>query len=919
MKITPIVKHYLELEDKFSEKYKNPVILYQVGSFYELYATKKNKDKLENICKLLNMIMTKKDKKKEDSPYMAGFPDHSLEKYKEILLNNNYTVIIVDQYEEKKGIYKRKIKEIITPGTNYNSNSNNGNFIAYIYIEKIKQNIYAGISLLDIINNDFLVKDFYLTDNYQEIIEFIEDVPGIKEIYINGNSSLVVEELSNELKKGRLSNIVFNTKIRKKEENINEVINFLLDVYPSLEEDLFLLRNNLLLFSIYHILKIIKEINPYFLSNVVYPEIIKNEERFHLANHSALQLNIIDYNENEYSLSKILNTYCSTSIGKRYMYKRLLHPYFSKDKLIKSYEQIEKYISFYPEIEPYLRKIYDIERLTRKIDINKIIPYEMNLLYVSLLSFREILRKMYKNNNFNKEDIKDIGIKVSNIINFFEKTYNLKLLENITNDFNIVLSFLEPLIKDDKEILNILNEIKAEKKKLKIMNNFLNKNNLRIEKGKDEYFVKIPLGKKDLIEKAENELKALDISYEKKALKSGIKFNIKEETLYLKENQFVQLQKNKFENSIELFKINFRDDLKMIINKIKEIDFYKAGAKIAVEMSFVKPKIKEEKNGSFLYVKNIRHPIVEYLGTENYVGNDIFIDNENKGYLIYGINSSGKSTLMKSVGVNLIMAQAGLFVSADSFEFYPFKKIFTRILGNDKIYNGESSFEVEMKELREILEKADKYSIVLGDELAKGTETVSAISIVSSGIERLIEKEARLIFSTHLHELSRMDNILSLPLKICHLEIKYDRKTKKILYERKLKNGSGRREYGIEVAEAMGLDDKFIKRAYEIRNAILMKDDLLIEDFSRLKEYDIKKKPSKYNSKIKLGGVCPICKKRKTTEVHHIIFQQNFNEKDKRKNNESNLIPICTECHDKIHKGLLKIKKDKNGNIFILN
>ncbi|NPA68273.1 MAG: hypothetical protein GXO50_06650, partial [Chlorobi bacterium] len=299
VKTTPVVSDYLKLHKEFNEKYNNAVILYQVGGFYELYADESNKDFLQSVCYKMNMIMTKKDKKKKDSPYMAGFPAHSLDKYKEILAND-YTVIIVSQYEEKKGVYKRKIEEIITPGTYCKNNEHTNRFFAYIYIEKVKKNIYAGISLVDVNSNDFMLKDFYV-NSYNEIIEFLEDKNGIKEIYINANSQTVVDELTKEFEKTRLSEINKIIKTRKKEENINEVFKYVKSVYESIEDDVEILRNPLLMQTLYHTLKVIENVNPYYLTNIKYPELLKNEERFHLANHSALQLNVIDYDENKYS------------------------------------------------------------------------------------------------------------------------------------------------------------------------------------------------------------------------------------------------------------------------------------------------------------------------------------------------------------------------------------------------------------------------------------------------------------------------------------------------------------------------------------------------------------------------------------------------------------------------------------------
>ena len=173
-------------------------------------------------------------------------------------------------------------------------------------------------------------------------------------------------------------------------------------------------------------------------------------------------------------------------------------------------------------------------------------------------------------------------------------------------------------------------------------------------------------------------------------------------------------------------------------------------------------------------MKNMRHPLIERIQDElEYVGNDVKINKE--GILLYGINASGKSSFMKAVGLNIIMAQSGMFVAAENMVYYPYKRIFTRISGMDNIYKGMSSFTVEMTELRNILQRCNKYSLVIGDEICCGTESISGIAIVSAGIDTLINKGVSFIFATHLHRLSTMDEITSLHNIQCwHLKVLFD-------------------------------------------------------------------------------------------------------------------------------------------------
>ena len=187
--------------------------------------------------------------------------------------------------------------------------------------------------------------------------------------------------------------------------------------------------------------------------------------------------------------------------------------------------------------------------------------------------------------------------------------------------------------------------------------------------------------------------------------------------------------------------------------------------------------------------------------------------------LLYGTNAVGKTSLIRSIGVSIIMAQTGMYVPCSSFVYKPYTAIYSRILGNDNIFKGLSTFAVEMSELRVILKMADENSLILGDELCSGTETESALSIFVAGLLELNKRESSYIFATHFHEIVSYDEIVSLhKLTQMHMEVRYDRETDSLIYNRKLKEGSGPRIYGLEVCKSLHLDEEFLEKAYEIRN-----------------------------------------------------------------------------------------------------
>ena len=232
-----------------------------------------------------------------------------------------------------------------------------------------------------------------------------------------------------------------------------------------------------------------------------------------------------------------------------------------------------------------------------------------------------------------------------------------------------------------------------------------------------------------------------------------------------------------------------------------------------------------------------------------------FSDKNRYGLIV--ANGSGKSTFMKAIGLNIIMAQAGLFVPSKKFHYRPYTQIFTRILNNDNIFRSQSSFAVEIQELKSILNRANEKSLVLGDELCSGTESISGLSIITTGLNLLCKRKSSFVFTSHLHQLTDLEEIKRLKnLEIFHLKIEYDKEKDILIYDRKLEPGSGPSIYGLKVCEAMGLSNEFISFAKQIQNK-LEKDPIH------------NTKLSQYNTDVFMDE-CKICHKKDSLETHHI-------------------------------------------------
>ena len=370
-----------------------------------------------------------------------------------------------------------------------------------------------------------------------------------------------------------------------------------------------------------------------------------------------------------------------------------------------------------------------------------------------------------------------------------------------------------------------------------------------------------------------------------------------------------------YSSFLERLEIHCLPTIEKLSNFIAKVDVLQSKAYVAKMYGYCRPIIDEfesdNKLASYVDARGLRHVLIEHIQTQElYVSNDVCLSKPNmtksgmssshsqkneRGMLLYGTNAVGKTSLIRALGIAIIMAQSGMYVPCSSFTYHPYTAIFTRILGNDNLFKNLSMFAVEMSELRVILNAADEYSLVLGDELCSGTETESALSIFVSGLTDLHKKHATFLFATHFHEILKFDEIKELTgIAIRHMAVHYDRETDCLIYDRVLREGAGNRLYGLEVAKSLHLPEEFIERAYHIRNKY----------FPDIRGA-LSSPACKYNSS-KIRGVCEICNDELGTEMHHLQEQKLADENGRigsiHKNHPANLMSLCEKCHLKMHK-----------------
>ena len=952
-----ILTQYLDQHFQANEKYNKSVVLMQVGSFSEIYGTLDNKGPdLNEISNITNCSIAIKCKDSDNAHYMIGWPKLADSKYIPTLLNEGYHIIIIEQKEDSPSTHKiREITNVISSGTALEYNTNDTNNLMSIYIENLENNgkIYhaCGLSIIDLATGKSYITHILddLTNNkyYEVMISHFMNIYTPSEIIIHNTDNNFNKQCYIQLFNIQHENVSVNffnpfkkyQKIQYQNEFLSKIFKFNNMCSPI--ENIHCETKPETVLSYILLLEYVYQHRSNIINNLNMPEQLENVSYLNLTNNSIRQLNVISNNNNykgrHDSLITIVNQ-CKTSLGKRLIRERLTHPMINHNNIQESYDLIDLFLKdeFYIDIRNSISKISDLEKTIRNMGIDM---YCSDDLFSDIISYKFIdnTLKILKDNHLVYEKLINYQDHISNFYDFINDINNLFNWDNFNskNDNNIIERSLFNINKF-QEIDDIDLETYNNKKKLdyicerlskfidtKQSNNNNNPLPVKIEyTDKDNYYIYTTstrglklkerfknLNNKNInIKDEEGELlysvKPESISF--KSCKGGnVKIELDEIAVIsnnlIKLNKQLSFLNNKYYKLIikELYE-KYHISLKEIAKLIASIDFYSNGAHISIKNRYYKPTLIES-NKSFMNIKEIRHPIIELINDKHeYITNDISLGVDHDGVLLYGTNSCGKSSLMKAIGLNLILAQAGLFTASLGFEYSPYKKLFTRILNTDNIFSGHSSFVVEMNELRDVLYSADENSIVLADELAIGTETTSALSIVSSAIKLLCDKNVSFICTSHLHQLNNISIIQNIPnLKTYHLKI--TTQDDKIIYERVLEEGPGPDIYGLTVCQALNLGSDFISLARQVQMEINNENNNIINN-----------KQSVYNKTIIMDICCmPVCENT-AEETHHIMEQadadENNNFNHHHKNKAHNLIPLCKKCHAQITYGNLHIK-----------
>lgn len=793
IKETPMMSQYL----KFKKQYPDKIVLFRMGDFFETFG-----DDAKVTSKVLNITLTARDKSSNPTP-LAGFPHKALDQYLPKLITAGHCVVIVDQLEDPKlakGIVKRGVTRIVTPGTLDGENASlvKNNYLISFCSEKKR----LGVALCDVSTGEF----FWLeSDSSKKSIDAVLSAyEPVEVLLLENEKELTFPTLPVQFVSKGLQNKDY---VKEKIKEFYKVKNI---------ESLGLNEDSVANTSVGMILQYIED------TQLMNPTHIQKPKRVNLSGKMTLDTSTIRNLElvsNAYrgdikdSLFSVID-YTSTLMGKRLLYSWILNPLISK-KEIEQRSSIVQLLLNSSEILEGLRDtlstINDIERIVGKIGLNRANGRDIKALQVSLESISRLKNSL--------KDIPEIVVKLDE--------YDLLLTDLVKKIDECIVDSPPTSITEGGIIKESFNsEVKELRELSGNSKGWIKEFEERERKDTGISTLKIGFNKVFgyYIEVTKTHQEKVPERYIRKQTLVNCERYITEE-LKNKESVILNAQEKLYELEYKLFSefreslITYIDSLQRLSKEIATLDILVGFAYLAYTKDYCMPEIYDmgEKEG-VINIEKGRHPIVESITQEEFISNDTYLDFKSSSMAILtGPNMSGKSTYIRQVAIIVLLAQIGSFVPAKSMSLSLVDRIFTRVGASDDLSRGRSTFMVEMDEAANIVNNATKYSLIVLDEVGRGTSTYDGVSIAWALAEYLLnDVKARTLFATHYHELLKLSEKISSKVKNYNVLVEEDVEEGSVIFLRKIVEGGTDRSYGIYVAKMAGLPEKVIKRANEI-------------------------------------------------------------------------------------------------------
>lgn len=776
-KITPMMVQYLEIKDA------NPdvIIFFRLGDFYEMFF-----EDAIMISRELELTLTGKSAGLDEKIPMCGVPHHAANIYIEKLVEKGYKVGICEQLEDPKatkGIVKRDIIQIVSKGTVINSES----LVEYEsnYIGNILDFGHAyGVSYSDISTGEIYVE--LVEHNVSKVVSEIVSI-GIAEVIMPSN----VDKTIMSLLKNQFKVVV---TVHDKIETLKE--------YEYIYEELGDVR---MINTIKHLLTYITETQKRNLSHLQKAVIKENKNYLKMDIHTKRNLELTEtlrLKQRNHSLIDLLDK-TKTAMGSRRLKSMIENPLIDEAEIEKRYDVVDTLLQEFilkDDLQKALFEVYDLERLSGRIAFGNANARDLLQLKNSLRVLPE-LQMILKHIKFYQE---------LDTVNELHQLLEDSIYENpplgikegylIKEGYHSELDKLKSLRKGGKDFVASFEASEREKTGIKTLKIGYNR--------VFGYYIEVSKGQTNLVKE--------EYGYERKQTLSNCERYIspilkeKESIILNAEEKIIDLEYTIFTTIRDRIK-EYIPTLQKIAKTISEIDVLQSFATVTEEHHYTRPKISHDRT---LAIIDSRHPVVETVIDGEFVSNDIMMDNKTNILLITGPNMAGKSTYMRQLAITVIMAQIGCFVPANKATMPIFDAIFTRIGASDDLVSGESTFMVEMNEANHAISNATENSLILFDELGRGTATFDGMALAQSIIEYIHNKiGAKTLFSTHYHELTDLEDTLD-HLKNIHVSA-YE-ENGNIVFLHKIEKGSVDKSYGIHVAKLAGLPDALIKRADQI-------------------------------------------------------------------------------------------------------
>ena len=797
-KLSPMMLQYMEIKDK----YEDSIIFFRLGDFYEMFF-----DDAVTASHVLELTLTGKQAGLEERIPMCGVPHHAYQSYADTLIEKGYKVAICEQLEdpkEVKGMVKRDVVQVITKGTRLDSNidSKSNNFIANIY----DFNYCYGISYIDISTGEVYIT---LVEGEQDQV--------IKEITRHGFKEVIVNDtIDREIVEILRTNYEVLVTITKESSNDK--------AYEYIYKDLEDIR---LVNTLQHLLHYIIDTKKGDMHHLQKAQVIKSSEylEFDINTKKNLELTeTLRNRERQFSLLWLLDKN-KTAMGSRFLKHNIENPLTNKNEIERRYDFVAKLSTEFilrDDLIKELDNVYDLERLCSRITYGNLNAKDLLQLKQSLKSLPTI-KKILEELKYDKkiETFEDLYSLLESTINE-DAPFTLHEGRLIKPGYNEELDELKKLSSGSKDFILEMEQQEKERTGIK---------NLKVGFNKVfGYYIEVSKGQCNLVKE--------EFGYDRKqTLANCERFTTpllkeKENIILGAEEKIINLEYKLFMDIREVVK-RYIKGLQRLAKTISEIDMLQSFSIVSDTYKFTRPELTDEK---VIKMIECRHPVVEQVMKDKYIPNDIIMDKTTDILLITGPNMAGKSTYMRQCAITVIMAQMGCFVPCKSCTMPVFDKIFTRIGASDDLVSGESTFMVEMKEANYAISNATENSLILFDELGRGTATYDGMSLAQAILEYIHDKiKAKTMFSTHYHELTVLEKDLK-HLKNVHVSAIEENGS--ITFLHKVKIGAVDKSYGIHVASLAKLPESLIERANDVLS-VYEKKNIKKETFTQTSLFEL--------------------------------------------------------------------------------